>query len=516
MKSAVIYARVSGERQVSEGNGIASQIHRCEQYCALKNYTVKQIFKDEGVSGKIENRPGVVELLAYLTQNKGTAIIVDDQKRLARDIQVYLHLKQAIKALNCTIEYLNHTFDDSPESNFIETILASTAQLEREQGARQVRQKMKARLEAGFWIHKVPIGYKIMKVGSDKLPVIVEPHASIVKEMYEKFVSRELKSISDCLEFLTNYGIKTSKSAVHKMIHNVLYAGYLEYPNWEVPLTKAKHEPIISFELFKKAQELVLDGSKFKKSNHDFELKGYVICSECGNNLTAGYSTSRNGTKHGYYMCQGRKCPLKSKTFRKHQLEGDFVNLLKNIEITDPEFYILAKDVWLEAIGAVKQTWIERRTQMIDRISVIDKEIVNLVNRISKTGNDLIAETFENRIGDLDKERIILREKIRLSQEPDLVRAESIYNQVIQDYRNVSNQWISTDKQGKSLIFQRVFEGRITVDKNGVYRTTPLSLFYQQKSTLAGDDSGMVDYTGRLLNIVEAVKKSLYEEVYVI
>nr|WP_319390403.1 recombinase family protein [uncultured Cohaesibacter sp.] len=58
---------------------------------------------------------------------------------------------------------LNFNFEDTPEGKFLETILAATGTLEREQNARQVRQKMKARVEQGFWVNRAPVGYKYVR-----------------------------------------------------------------------------------------------------------------------------------------------------------------------------------------------------------------------------------------------------------------------------------------------------------------------------------------------------------------
>ncbi|MGL6339487.1 MAG: recombinase family protein, partial [Waterburya sp.] len=75
MQKAVIYARVSTQSQVNEGNGLSSQIFRCQEYATKKDYEVVQIFKDEGISGKVEQRPAIKELLAFLAQNKGCIVV---------------------------------------------------------------------------------------------------------------------------------------------------------------------------------------------------------------------------------------------------------------------------------------------------------------------------------------------------------------------------------------------------------------------------------------------------------
>ena len=55
--------------------------------------------------------------------------------------------------------------------------------LERLQGRRQTLQKMKARVEQGFYVFKVPVGYRYEKSdGKGKVLVRNEPLASVVQE----------------------------------------------------------------------------------------------------------------------------------------------------------------------------------------------------------------------------------------------------------------------------------------------------------------------------------------------
>lgn len=95
-----------------------------------------------------------------------------------------------MSARNATRECLNFKFEDSPEGEFIETIIAAQGQLERQQNSRQVRQKMKARLLAGYYCFYPPMGYIFKKVdGHGKMLVRDEPLASVIAEGTEGFAS---------------------------------------------------------------------------------------------------------------------------------------------------------------------------------------------------------------------------------------------------------------------------------------------------------------------------------------
>jgi DNA invertase Pin-like site-specific DNA recombinase len=104
-------------------------------------------------AGDFMKRPAMKALLAYVDANphKKYVVIFDDLKRFARDVEFHIKLRAAFKARDVLLVCLNYNFDESPEGRFSETIMAAQAELERHQNRRQVIQKQKARLEAGYW-----------------------------------------------------------------------------------------------------------------------------------------------------------------------------------------------------------------------------------------------------------------------------------------------------------------------------------------------------------------------------
>ena len=66
---AVLYARVSAPSQVKRGQGIDSQLTRCREFAKHKRYEVAEVFSDEGVSGNLIDRPGMLAMLDWLKRN---------------------------------------------------------------------------------------------------------------------------------------------------------------------------------------------------------------------------------------------------------------------------------------------------------------------------------------------------------------------------------------------------------------------------------------------------------------
>ncbi|MCK5374324.1 MAG: recombinase family protein, partial [Alphaproteobacteria bacterium] len=69
-QQAIIYCRVSSPKQVTEGHGLESQETRCREYAKHKGYKVLDVFHEEGITGKLMDRPKMQEMLSFLKKNK--------------------------------------------------------------------------------------------------------------------------------------------------------------------------------------------------------------------------------------------------------------------------------------------------------------------------------------------------------------------------------------------------------------------------------------------------------------
>ena len=104
-------------------------------------------------AGDYLKRPGMMNLLSFIDAqpNERFVIIFDDLKRASRDTRAYLDLRDAFRQRGVHMECLNMKLGDTPEDEFVETIMAAQGALERKQNGRQVAQKMKARMQSGYW-----------------------------------------------------------------------------------------------------------------------------------------------------------------------------------------------------------------------------------------------------------------------------------------------------------------------------------------------------------------------------
>lgn len=113
------YARVSTLEQ-----NVARQIEALEVEC-------DKIFVEKVSAAKTSNRPQFQEMLRYLRE--GDVLQVTSADRLARSTRDLLDIVQSLKDRGVQVEFLDNPAlnTDTPQGEFMLTILAAVAQLER-------------------------------------------------------------------------------------------------------------------------------------------------------------------------------------------------------------------------------------------------------------------------------------------------------------------------------------------------------------------------------------------------
>ena len=438
-QKAVIYCRVSSKKQSEAGSGLESQEHRCREHADRHGYDVEAVFPDDvSGGGDFLKRPGMVALLAYLdaqTDHK-YVVIFDDLKRFARDTEFHIKLRREFILRKAKVECLNFKFDDTPEGKFIETIFAAHGALEREQNGRQVVQKMKARIEQGYWVFQAPVGYRYTKSkrGGKELERD-EPVASIVQEALEGFASGRFASQTEVSRFfetqpefphdLPNGKVRSWKAV--KILTNPVYAGYISAPKWNVSLRKARHEALISYETFQKIQERLKAGAMAparKDINLDFPLRGFVTCGDCGTPLRSCWSKGKC-KKYPYYLCHTKGCDSYGKSIRRAKIEGEFEALLRRMRPSAGLFQLLKamlEDAWAQQLAQVNE-W---RKSMRRDVLKIEKQIDQFLDRIVETPSPITITAYERKIASLENEKLLVSEKLENSFKPKATSAQML------------------------------------------------------------------------------------------
>lgn len=484
---ALIYCRVSSERQKNEGNGLDSQEHRCREYAEKKGYEVEEVFRDSfSGGGDFMKRPAMSEMLEYMDNKpyNNYFVIFDDLKRLARDTEQYLKLRKGLQLRGAVVECPNFVFSDSPEGQYVETIMAAGAQLEREQNRRQVLQKMKARLEMGFYpFPSLPLGYKHIKLTASSNKVApVDPEASVIREALEGYASGRFMEQLDVQKFLIGSGIRGKRPIYLEQVKRILvqssfYAGLVEHAEWEVSVRKGQHEPIIDLATHERIQDKLTGKTKThvkKFLNPDFPLRRFVLCSECRKPLTSSWSTARNGDKRPYYRCNQTGCVRKNKSIHRDEIDKDFSDILGRIRPSEAMLNAtkeIVKDVWIQKEKGITA----KKKRMSDELNSLGIERNRLLERLTKASDNNVVSVYENRLGEIAEKETVLKNSL-MSFERHRPNIETALDIVFDFLRNPLDKWEKGDMAQKRLVLRLVFQGNLAYNKNSGFETAILSL----------------------------------------
>ena len=204
-REGLVYARVSSKRQEIEGHGLEGQGERC--VADLKSIHVPHVktFSDSfSGGGDFMKRPAMCEMLDFIDvhAHKDYVVVFDDLSRFARDVEFHLKLRAAFKIRGVVLRCLNHNLDDSPEGRYTEIILAAGNELHRLQNRRSVIQKMKARMQMGYWPFAGKRGYDMFKDPMHDKLLVANKDGRLLKEALEGFASGSLVRKADVARFL--------------------------------------------------------------------------------------------------------------------------------------------------------------------------------------------------------------------------------------------------------------------------------------------------------------------------
>lgn len=499
---ALIYCRVSSKKQTN-GGGLHSQEHRCRRYALSKGYEVEAVFPDDvSGAGDFMKRPGMVALLAYLDaqSHESYVVIFDDLKRFARDTIFHWSLRHKLAEYNATVECLNFNFEDTPEGEFVETIVAAQGQLERQQNRRQTLQKMKARLEKGFAVFQAPVGYKYVKSKSGgKELVFNEPVASILRDALEGFASGRFQTKAEVAHFLNDFpdvprgpsGV-VSRSRIDEIFTRVIYAGYIEHEPWGVSLRKGQHEGLISYETYQLIQKRLKGRAHAparKNINADFPLRGFVAC-ECGKPYTAAWSKGGSGKRHPYYTCQNKGCAHCGKSIRRDIVEGQFEDILKALTPSEA-LMAVAKKMFNKLWSYRWESQKSRRAFLETEFAKVDRKIEMLLDRIVDANSSTVMNAFEKKIKTLEDEKIILQEKIAECEHPSKGRDET-YRTAMEFLSKPYELWTSGVLENQRAVLKLAFADRLTYVRDKGYRTAKTTLPFKHLGDFCAQKVKMV------------------------
>ncbi|MBV9885364.1 MAG: recombinase family protein [Acidobacteria bacterium] len=491
---AVAYVRISTEEQLKRSaTNIATQTKKCAEACERAGLELVKVFTDEGESAykqAASERPQLQAMVNYLKLNKKriTHVVTADLSRLARRIEDQASLLAAFRKGGITYVSVDepHASDNSAAGQLATGMLGLVNQFHSASLSERVTYRMRSGAQSGRHLHLAPLGYLNGTHNGVKNLVPDPERAELVRKAFALVADGH--NMIEVLRIVTAMGLvssrtgrKLTKGTFCQMLRNRAYAGWVKQKDI---VARASFEPLVSEELFERAQEALKSRGKRQKHvkhHEDWPLRRFVLCAHCGKPLTAGWVKNGAGKPYGFYFCGQKGC--RAVSVRKEYLEHGWLTLLL---MTQPrEDYLQRLPELVEAAWQQRKAQAEEeQRQLTSRLSeqvkmnkrAIESRIKGQINdqdfaTMKKAIADEI-EQIEHAIKRLDDERAGVRELAKIKE---------------YQLKNLCETWQKSDLNQRVELQFALFPNGLHWEKNNGFLNKANPQLFQAYSELLGD-----------------------------
>jgi DNA invertase Pin-like site-specific DNA recombinase len=152
------YCRVSTHEQAANGVGLDAQESAIRTECDLRGWLLVEVIRDEGVSGKSLERPGLAAALKRIAAGEADGLIVSKLDRLSRSVVDFGTLLEWFTEAEANLVALDLGIDTStPGGRLVANVFASVAEWEREIIGQRTREGLAAVRGSGMPISRPAI-----------------------------------------------------------------------------------------------------------------------------------------------------------------------------------------------------------------------------------------------------------------------------------------------------------------------------------------------------------------------
>ncbi len=469
MANVILYTRVSTDEQAEKGFSLRDQLEKLEKHSRSKGYTVVKHFQDDH-SAKTFDRPEFIKLLAFIKSNKGLVkkLLIVKWDRFSRNLEASMVMISKLQALGVSVEAIEQPLDDDvPENLLMKAFYLAAPQVENARRSLNTFNGMRKALKEGRWVSTAPIGYKNARDILNKPIVVFSKDEPLVKKAFELFATG-LWDIDALRKEMNKKGLQIGRNRFWLLLRNPFYYGMIqikEHRDEKEELVKGLHPAIISEELFNEVQ-YVLSGKKKQKAKKakakdELPLRGFLVCSCCGKNLTGSASKGNGGTYY-YYHCQ----PGCKERYKSDILHSEFNNWLKSISIK-PEiaslYIAVMEDVFKTNEGDREAEIKKLNQQIVKNKEMQEKVAISLIDGgLDKHDYKMLKEKYA-------VESVELKNRIE-----ELKSAENGFAEYSRFgfslLSNLSYHYNQADLANKQKLIGLIFPEKL-IFSNGTYRT---------------------------------------------
>ncbi len=408
---AVAYARFSTDGQREES--IEAQVRAIRGFAEQKGYALHKVYADRGISGTTDNRPEFLRMIDDAKRGKFDVVIVHKLDRFARNRADSAIYRQELGKCNVKLLSVLETFDDSPESIILQSVIEGYNEYYSMNLRREVMKGLRENALTCRFTGGVPcLGYDIDK---ETMKYVINPYeAEAVKLIFRLYLDgagyTEIINELNCRGYKTKRGSVFGKNSLYEILRNEKYSGVYVYnksvhPDADGKFNRHKSKDdseiiriengvpaIISKEDFQKVQAKMAERKKKTasfKAKQEYLLSGKIVCGECGSTYAGNArKATRRSPLYVSYSCvkKNGKVSCKNPGIKRDEIENLILKRLSETIFNEALLpHIL--DQYNEYAKKRNHEYILTSKEMKQRIAETDKGISNIVNLAVQTGS---------------------------------------------------------------------------------------------------------------------------------
>ncbi len=421
MKTAVIYARYSSDRQTEQS--IEGQLRICNEYAEKNDIVIVDTYIDRAMTGTNDQRPDFQRMIKDSAKRQFEIVLVYKLDRFSRNkYETAIH-KKTLRDNGVKVVSAMENIPDTPEGIILESLLEGmSAYYSAELSQKSKRGLNETRLKGNFIGGRVAFGWD--KV--DHKLVINENEAPIVREIFNTYLSGEtMQQISNNLNErgIINKDRPFYHCTIYTMLHNEKYTGIYKVDG---KVYDKIFPPIVPMDTFELVQKKLHENSCGKHiPDVTYLLRGKVDCGYCGKRFTSFAGTDRYGNKRRYYHCGNKNCH-KQKSIKKDDLENAVMYAIEQVIGTENNIEFLANGI----IEQRKQRAKNNSTLHLleNELDETKKSIAGIMKAIEM---GIVTETTKERLEELEKQKHELTKNIAIEKSQ---YADDVSKEMIKDY----------------------------------------------------------------------------------
>ena len=454
MKTAVIYARYSSERQTEQS--IEGQLRVCYDFAEKNDIKIVDTYIDRAMTGTNDNRADFQRMLKDSNKRAWDYVLVYKLDRFSRNKYEMAMHKKTLRDNGIKLISAMENIPDTPEGIILESLLEGMAEYYSAELSQKVKRGMNENREKGnFTGGTILYGYKV----ENKKVVIDKTEASIVKKIYEEFASGRL--VTEILDEFNKTGIlyrgkNFGRNTLYNFLKKEKYTGRYTF-NGKVYTNI--YPRIISDELYEIVKNKIESNKYGKhKPNIIYLLKNKIKCGYCDCSVNSDSGTSKSGKISRYYKCSSRKQKIKCKltAVRKEFLEQLVIDTILSLLANNDLIKQIAQKV-IE-VHNNKNNDSTILTVLYKERSNTEQSIKNVLSAIDKgittTSTKLHLEELEQKLENISEQIVIENAKERMQLTVD---------DIIKYFK------IALSKKPKQMIDMLVKEIKLFNDKIEIY-----------------------------------------------